>query len=393
MTNVFKYFGIQDLRDLAERVLSGDPADLENRSALCRTAHQVTEATGTELLSLAGTLAQNWEGEASNAAAARLSEAGRKRHAQADRFLASATSFSVAAAALREVQAQAQALVDTAEDLSGKLDRALSLATSTVMPAAGAVSWGVKKLTGVDLKEKLEDAILELTKPILHEALGLNRRMATAIRNYEKVLRAESEVLRAMPGIVRVDAGPVDLPGDADLRRGALFRARAVADRRGQPAGPRGGTGHERIRARRLGDRSARRSWTGRGQRRRHAVSLVGGLPARWRRLQHDAADPRGGVAARWYWADDRPAHSPRCRSASTPSGSTTGATGITPAKGTRGSWKRCWSSPAPVATTSMTTRSAMCPIRDSAATGGWCCRRRIASGSRGLGSALEGWT
>ncbi|HWE91232.1 MAG TPA: hypothetical protein VG317_17360, partial [Pseudonocardiaceae bacterium] len=62
-------------------------------------------------------------------------------------------------------------------------------------------------------------------EPIRDQALGLDSQMESAIRSYEAVLREQGTVLRSMPGIVRTDAGPVDGPGDADLRRNALFRS------------------------------------------------------------------------------------------------------------------------------------------------------------------------
>ncbi|SES42485.1 hypothetical protein [Actinokineospora terrae] len=225
--NVFKYFGIDDIRDLADRVLSGKPADLDARARLCEAAQATTSATGRELAELADALAAVWTGAAADAAVARLKTASGKRYEQAAQFAASAVSFRAVCIALVKVQGQARELVDTANRLGAALDRALSIADDaiSVLSGAGIANWALKKATGVDLKAKAKEIVLDLTRPILDEALGLNSILEADIRAYERVLRAEAETIRTMPGIVRPDAGPVDQPGDADLRRDALFRS------------------------------------------------------------------------------------------------------------------------------------------------------------------------
>ncbi|GLW89959.1 hypothetical protein [Actinokineospora globicatena] len=225
--NVFKYFGIDDIRDLADRVLSGHPEDLEVRARLCEAAQASTSATGDELAKLAAALTHGWTGEAADAAVATLRDASHKRHEQAAQFAASAVSFHAVAQALRTVQEQANSLVDTANRLGNALDKALSVADLAIsaLSGGGIANWAIKKVTGVDLKKKAKEIVLDATRPILHEALGLNSKLEARIRAYELVLRAEAETIRIMPGIVRPDAGPVDQPGDADLRRDALFRS------------------------------------------------------------------------------------------------------------------------------------------------------------------------
>lgn len=83
----------------------------------------------------------------------------------------------------------------------------------------------MKQISGVDLQQEADKIVVEMTRPILDEATGILAEMEKAIRAYESVLRHQGSVLRGMRGIVRKDAGPVDSAGDADLRRGALFRA------------------------------------------------------------------------------------------------------------------------------------------------------------------------
>lgn len=79
MTNVFSYFGIQDVHDLAERVLSGDPNDLYNRAKPCDQAQQAAETTGRELSQLAARLAQSRQGTAADRGQSELKAAADKR--------------------------------------------------------------------------------------------------------------------------------------------------------------------------------------------------------------------------------------------------------------------------------------------------------------------------
>lgn len=226
MTNVFSYFGIQDIHDLASRVLSGDPNDLYDRARLCDQAQQATEATGLALSRLAGELGQEWRGEASERGQAELKGAADKRFLQSDQFAQSVRSFRTVGDALSTAQQTARDVVAAADRLKRTLDRALQLADDAInalSPATFLVNWAVKEVSGVDLEKEANDILLTFTEPIRDQALGLNSAMESAIRDYEKVLREQGAVLRAMPGIVRKDAGPVDGPGDTELRRNALF--------------------------------------------------------------------------------------------------------------------------------------------------------------------------
>ena len=102
------------------------------------------------------------------------------------------------------------------------------------MTGGGVLEWGVKKLTGVDIEAEGRKLLLGAVRPIYEEALGFLARMETVIRDYEKVLLDQAAVLRDMPGIVRTDAGPIDLAGDADLRRVRCSSRCTAARRRAQ---------------------------------------------------------------------------------------------------------------------------------------------------------------
>ena len=120
---------------------------------------------------------------------------------------------------------QARDILAPAEEAGHALDAALRAVRTAMnaMTGGGVLEWGVKKLTGVDLEAEGRKLLLAAVRPIYEDALKLLARMERVIRDYEQVLLDQAEVLGGMPGIVRTDAGPVDLPGDADLRRGALF--------------------------------------------------------------------------------------------------------------------------------------------------------------------------
>lgn len=228
MTNVFNYFGIQDVRDLAARVQSADPGDLERRGKACTKTEKTVDQTSRELNRLASELEQGWTGSAANAAISHLRHAANERSQQARQLRQSASAFQAVADAIWKVKASANNLVSQSDSLGTKLDDVLSVAHKAIdvlSPGMAVLNWGVKQISGVDLQQESDKIIVEMTRPILDEATGILDDMQQAIRAYETVLRQQGSILRAMPGVVRKDAGPVDLAGDADLRRGALFRS------------------------------------------------------------------------------------------------------------------------------------------------------------------------
>jgi uncharacterized protein YukE len=227
MTNVFTYFGLQDVSQLAARVNAADASDLDRRATACTAAHGTLQRTSTDLTSLADTLQGGWTGTAAVAAIAKLRDAAAQRQRQATQLQTSATCFTTVAAAIRTAQATAARVSSESVGLGQELDNVLEKVESVINATSGAglVNWGVEKLTGVDLEQEATDLLVSLTQPLLDAASGLVSDMQAAIRTYEGVLRTQGQVLRTMPGVVRLDAGPVDTPGDAALRRGALFRA------------------------------------------------------------------------------------------------------------------------------------------------------------------------
>ncbi|MDQ2737664.1 MAG: hypothetical protein M3Y35_03365 [Actinomycetota bacterium] len=227
MTNVFSYFGIQDVHDLADRVLKGDANDLGSRAKMCTQTAQTVQSIATDLQQLSDQLFQSWTGVGADAARAKMAAIIEDRHRQADQLTKSADAFTRCDHALLDVQRQAREIVAQAEAAGRALDTALhgvQLAMDA-MTGGGALGWVVKKATGVDIEAEGRTLLMAAIRPIYETALGLLARMEAVIRDYEKVLLDQAAVLRGMPGIVRTDAGPVDLPGDADLRRGALFES------------------------------------------------------------------------------------------------------------------------------------------------------------------------
>lgn len=227
MTNIYSYFGIQDVHDLANRVLIGDPSDLGDRAAMCTNTAQTVQTEADQLQTLSEEMFRSWTGQGAAAAEAKMTAVVEARRKQADQLTRSAAAFIAVDNALVSAQSTARQVVALAEAAGRALDialRSVQLAMDA-LTGGGLVNWAVEKTTGVDLEAEGRKLLLAAVRPIYEEALGLLDRMEAAIRAYEEVLSAQAEVLRAMPGIVRTDAGPIDLPGDADLRRGALFES------------------------------------------------------------------------------------------------------------------------------------------------------------------------
>ena len=225
MTNVFSYLGIQDVHDLADRVLKGDAADLGSRAKMCTQTVQTVRSIAIELQQLSEQLFQSWTGVGADAAKAKMTSVIEARHRQAGPLTRSAGAFTACDNALVDAQHQAREIVAQADALGHALDTALrgvQLAMDA-MTGGGLLNWGVKQLTGVDLEAEGRKLLEAELRPIYEQAFGLLARMEKVIREYEKVLLDQAAILQDMPGVVRTDAGPVDLPGDADLRRGALF--------------------------------------------------------------------------------------------------------------------------------------------------------------------------
>ena len=227
MTNVFSYFGIQDVHDLAERVFKGDANDLGSRAKMCTQTAQTVRSIATDLQQLSNEMFQSWSGVGADAAKTKMAAVIEDRHRQADQLTKSADAFTAADHALVDAQRQAREIVAQAEAVGRALDTALHgvQIAMDALTGGGAIGWVIEKTTGVDIEAEGRRLLMAAVRPIYEEALGLLDRMEQVIHDYEKVLLDQAAVLRGMPGVVRTDAGPVDLPGDADLRRGALFES------------------------------------------------------------------------------------------------------------------------------------------------------------------------
>jgi len=226
MTSVWAYFGLPDVQDLANRVLSADPTDIDARQSYCTVVHSTLTNTAKELDGLATTLDGHWKGHAGTVAIGKLRDAASQRSQQATQFHQSAASYKRVAAAVRTVQKAANTAVSDSAGLDKELDSALSKANTAInalSPASGLLEWGVKKLSGVDLEAEADKIVLDLTRPIWERASGIESTLNTALNTYGAVLTAEAKILEAMKGIVRTDAGPKDVKGDATLRQDALF--------------------------------------------------------------------------------------------------------------------------------------------------------------------------
>lgn len=223
-----------------------------------------------------------------------------------------------------------------------------------VVPGSGILGWAVEKVTGVDVESDAQDLLLSLTNPLREQALGLIGRMEQVIRSYEGVLEQQREVLRAMAGVVRPDAGPVDRPGDAELRRGAFFRSVYGHD----PVTPA-----ERRMAETLDVQGSDVTNTD-----PNAVYQDRGGQTGDPLLQRPQEELPFG-AGRWWASRSR-----RCRWVSTPASSTTGGPSTTPTRATTPCWTTCCSTRPPAGTTFTSTRCPPSPTRRSTAAAGLSC-------------------
>lgn len=117
MTNVFNYFGIQDVRDLAVRVQSADPIDLERRAQACTRTEETLDRTSHELEGLASDLEAGWRGRAASAAIGHIRHAADERSQEARQLAQSAAAFKAVATAIRTVKSSANNLVNQSDAL------------------------------------------------------------------------------------------------------------------------------------------------------------------------------------------------------------------------------------------------------------------------------------
>ena len=175
MTNVYSYFGIQDVHDLAERVLKGDGSDLGSRAKVCTQTAQTVRSIATDLHQLSDRMFQSWTGVGADAATVKMASIVVDRHRQADQLTRSADAFTACDNALVDAQRQAREIVAQAETMGHVLDVALPGVQSAMnaMTGGGVLEWGVKKLTGVDIEAEGRKLLLGAVRPIYEEALGL----------------------------------------------------------------------------------------------------------------------------------------------------------------------------------------------------------------------------
>jgi len=181
VTNVYSYFGIQDVHDLAERVLKGDGSDLGSRAKVCTQTAQTVRSIATDLHQLSDRMFQSWTGVGADAAKVKMASIVVDRHRQAGQLTRSADAFTACDNALVDAQRQAREIVAQAETMGHVLDVALCGVQSAMnaMTGGGVLEWGVKKLTGVDIEAEGRKLLLGAVRPIYEEALGFLARMET----------------------------------------------------------------------------------------------------------------------------------------------------------------------------------------------------------------------
>jgi hypothetical protein len=198
-----QYFGIQDIRVTARRVLEGDPADLQQRAGVCERAAAEVSQVADQLLALHHQLEPEWGGEVARLGLAVLKQVAAKHIVQAAQLRESMLSFATVAAALRRVQAVGKRLVADAarrdRQLRSRLDE---------------IGVFIESYTGVDVESYAADLIVKGTRRIRKRVVGINAKMNSA-------------VYRVRGGAARSDRG-----AHRDARCGARRRGTSGCARR-----------------------------------------------------------------------------------------------------------------------------------------------------------------
>ena len=208
--NVFDLFGLPDVHDLADRVLSGDVSTV-------RTAASAALDAGVRLGAQADTLARErssvallWTGDVAVLADAKLRSAEDSVRKQARQVASGADDLYDAGDALDRAQREARRLDGLARALENRLDEALDRIRS--IPLIG------------DFQAEALGLFTDFVAPLRPDSVALSIAMQEILDSYERALTTAGQRLASEPGIVRPDAGPVDVGGDASARRTALFR-------------------------------------------------------------------------------------------------------------------------------------------------------------------------
>ena len=208
--SVFDLFGLPDVHELADRVLAGDVSTLRTAASTGRTAGERLGAQADTLARERAEIGLGWTGDAAVLADAKLRSTEDSVRKQARQLMSGADDLDDAGDALNRAQREARRLDGLARALEGRLDAALDLIRS--VPLVG------------DFQAEALGLFSDFVAPLRPDGVALSLAMREVLDRYEAALATAGQRLASEPGIVRPDAGPVDVGGDASGRQAALYR-------------------------------------------------------------------------------------------------------------------------------------------------------------------------
>ncbi len=208
--NVFDLFGLPDVHELADRVLSGDVSTIRTTASTARDAGERLGAQADTIARERTEIGLGWTGDVAVLADAKLRSTEDSVRKQARQLTSGADDLDCAGDALDWAQREAQRLDGLARVLEGRLDAALDLIHS--VPLVG------------DFQAEALGLFSDFVAPLRPDSVALSLAMREVLDRYEGTLTTVGQRLASEPGIVRPDAGPVDVGGDASSRQAALYR-------------------------------------------------------------------------------------------------------------------------------------------------------------------------
>ncbi|MGL6235377.1 MAG: hypothetical protein ACRC20_08520 [Segniliparus sp.] len=270
MSTVWSGLGLDDPKQTCDRVLTANPATLHDRIGLYKSANQKLGTVAHGIQEAIDKL-DDWRGDGADAARNYLNHELEQRKEQAQQCQTASDSYQRTLAAFLEAQRRLQEIRHKAEEIDG-IFHAVCNALEPFIDGAGRIIHGVEEkahgflgfvehipvvgsvVKGIEhIVERVSEGVvsavqkipgssqvssfvnslshsqnklqslMDFIEPLRPDAVALNMTANDVLEKYEKVLREESGHLTDLHGVVDKGAGPNDRPGDADLRRGALF--------------------------------------------------------------------------------------------------------------------------------------------------------------------------
>lgn len=229
--NICHLFGLPDIRELADRVLSGDVQSLRVVAHAARDGASRLTVQADALVEERSFVEEHWSGSAAASAGAKLRVMEESTRAQSRVVAEGAETVEQAADGLQVAQDSARRILAELDAVEKTIDSFLGS-----LPVVGDVA----------------NAVWDFLAPMRVDVVSLCAQMQVVVDAYSAKLSALASELKKARGVVRKDAGPRDTGGDARSRQAALFRgihgfdpqtssdwkmAEALDPRFGDPAG------------------------------------------------------------------------------------------------------------------------------------------------------------